>query len=636
MYCYVTERYRRDVLRSVAAAGVGFAGITAGKTVGAQTDSTVARDRLLVRWPFTSGFEDVVSGADGRAVHGEPTVGTYDGRAAVRFDGDDGLQVGDGSDNPELSIVQRGFGPASFGGWVYFDRDEGGNQRGDSADHHILRNDGEYTLRANPNTGNSDTVELEFGTSGLGGGEGYTTREHTDGEMEVAVGQWHHFFFVLEAGDYLRFYLNGERQFVDDEIDGYSPRVTDYWSDQTIGSWYGTGNPDWYNLLVGKLSDLRVYRGELSDSEIATIYERGGGTVGGPDDGGIDGALTGRMVTPNGDPVQGTVEIYRGDDDELLVETASNTDGWFSLTESELDTVTGAGRLNLLLSGDNWFDGTSVTGSSLAGEDGSDWELNRELLYGPTIAESEARRLGQLSVWRQVGFPDATKQVINVEVTNTNADTGTGQEPSDIIGSAYDLTSGIFTLSFDEATVDVNYGPATDVDFGQEMRVASVDTLSPWRGDIEPVETFHPDETGVPMAGATAIDYAELETTEQEEAINEGAGKIIGTVPVLSDVLTVTDAFEWAVGDPVSESASLGIEEPEDVNPNVRDTAALPWKSDDNVYQETSVVASFPIRLTSEERTKIDVRGEWKFESWLGGFGTGRGYFAEQFEIGPY
>jgi PGF-CTERM protein len=275
---------RRDVLRATAGGALVAAavpGVAAGQQI-------VRGDDLIARWPFASGFADAVGSIDGRAAYGDPTIGRYDGRRGVRFGGDDGIQIGSGGDNPEMSFVESGEGPATISGWVYFDRAEGGRPNNDPANHHILRNDAEYTLLATPDTGEDGTVEFVFRIGDLGGGESYSTVDHADDELYASVGRWHHFAFVVEPEESIRFYLDGEERFVDGDMSGYSPRNTNYWSHQTIGSWYGTGSPDWYDLLVGKLSDLRIYDGGLSAAEIERIYSNGSGS-GGEDDGGESG-----------------------------------------------------------------------------------------------------------------------------------------------------------------------------------------------------------------------------------------------------------------------------------------------------------------------------------------------------------
>lgn len=287
---------RRDLLRATA----GGALVAAAVPDSVAGQELVRGDDLIARWPFASGFEDAVGGMDGTAAYGDPTVGTHEGRSGVRFDGDDGIQIGSGDDNPGMSFIEAEDGPVSISGWVYFDRREGGRPNNDPATHHILRNDAEYTLRATPDTEEDGTVEFVFGISDLGGGESYSTSDHASDELYATVQRWHHFAFVVEPRESIRAYLDGEERFVDtEEMNGYSPRNTNYWSHQTIGSWYGTGNPDWYDLLVGKLADLRIYDAGLSAAEVERIYSNtvgggedddgGGGSDDGVEDGGGDG-----------------------------------------------------------------------------------------------------------------------------------------------------------------------------------------------------------------------------------------------------------------------------------------------------------------------------------------------------------
>ncbi|WP_324662459.1 LamG-like jellyroll fold domain-containing protein [Haloarcula sediminis] len=238
----------------------------------AETGGSILRaDDLIARWPFADGFNDTVGDADASIGQGDPEIGTYSGRSGVAMDGDDGLLVGSGTDNPELSIVEPERGPVTITGWLYFDREEGGSPNNSPANHHILRNDAEYVLEALPAADTSGSVEIRFGISSLGEGESYTTEDATDAELLVTTGEWHHLALVVNAADYLTCYIDGVEAFHDDDLSGYSPRNTNYWSHQTIGSWYGTSSPDWYDLLVGKLSDLRLYDGQLSGDEIKEI-----------------------------------------------------------------------------------------------------------------------------------------------------------------------------------------------------------------------------------------------------------------------------------------------------------------------------------------------------------------------------
>ena len=93
-----------------------------------------------------------------------------------------------------------------------------------------------------------------------------------DVQIPLAVREWHHLSFVFNSTEYVRIYLDGERVFADDSMDGYNDAATDFWPDVTVGSWYG-GNPEeWANLMNGAISDLRIYDTGLSPDEVSRIY----------------------------------------------------------------------------------------------------------------------------------------------------------------------------------------------------------------------------------------------------------------------------------------------------------------------------------------------------------------------------
>lgn len=234
------------------------------------TGGVVARDALVSRWPFESTLRDVVGGNDARADLGDVSFGEYAGRTATALDGDVGLLIDEG-DNEELSIASRERGPASIGGWVYFDQPHGSRDaNGSDPRHHIFRNDAEYVVDARP--AGANTVELSLSITSQVAGTSYSTREHVDDEMRVPTNEWHHFVYVVDPASSVTFYLDGEGRFHDDDMPGHSPPATQYWAQETIGSWYGTGDVDWYDLLVGKLADLRIYDSALSPDEVTQIY----------------------------------------------------------------------------------------------------------------------------------------------------------------------------------------------------------------------------------------------------------------------------------------------------------------------------------------------------------------------------
>lgn len=224
------------------------------------TDEIVAQNQLISRWPLEDDLEDVMGDNDASAARGDAAFGSYAGRRALRFDGDLGVMINRG-ENSELSILEADGAGASVGGWIYFDAAAGGNPRGDNTRHHILRNDNEYNFVAVPS---GDLESFQFRFAGVS--------ESSNGELTVPSEEWHHFCYTIEPGSSTQFYLDAEQVFEAD-IDLTNPTETAYWSHETIGSWYGTTDPTWYDLLVGKMADLRVYDVRLTRSEIAQMYQ---------------------------------------------------------------------------------------------------------------------------------------------------------------------------------------------------------------------------------------------------------------------------------------------------------------------------------------------------------------------------
>jgi len=235
------------------------------------TDGIVAEDELISRWPFEENFEDGVGDNNATVVEGSPTTGDYSGRTATSFDGDVAMRVSRG-EHDELSLLSTDDGPFSISMWVLFDSETGGTL-GDqeTPSHSLIRNDTGYRLSGGQ-AEDSDEIDIHFSVSpyGNGGANGYNMPEGDN--VVVSIGTWHHLTVVCESESFVRIYIDGEIAFEDNSMDGYSEPSSEFWSDVTIGSWYG-GNPEyWGNLLDGKLADVRIYESELSDEEISQIY----------------------------------------------------------------------------------------------------------------------------------------------------------------------------------------------------------------------------------------------------------------------------------------------------------------------------------------------------------------------------
>lgn len=250
----------------------GGGGRSAPPTAGSDGPAAaVAGARLVSRWPLREGFRDTVGDNHAEVRRGDPNVGRFDGRSATGFGGSVGVMIAEGP-NPELSLLASGGGPGTIAGWVYFDRAAGGRDAQDgAANHHLFRKDAEFHLAAGP-ADVADAVELSFVVHGQQDGGSYRTGERTDDELLVRTGEWHHVAVVVDPAESLTVYVDGGRRFHDDGMDATSPTVERSWAHETIGSWYGTNAPGWYDLLVGKLADLRIYDDGLSDDEVARIH----------------------------------------------------------------------------------------------------------------------------------------------------------------------------------------------------------------------------------------------------------------------------------------------------------------------------------------------------------------------------
>ncbi len=196
------------------------------------TDETVAQNQLISRWPLENNLDDVVGDNDASAEYGDTTFDSYAGRRALRFDGDLGVMINRG-ENSELSIMDPDNAGASVGGWIYFDAVLGGNPNEDNTRRHILRNNAEYNFVADPS---DDLTSFQFQFASMS--------ESADGEMTVPSEECHHFFYTIEPGSSAQFYLDGELVH-ETEIALDNSTETAYWSHETIGSWYGTGDPTW-------------------------------------------------------------------------------------------------------------------------------------------------------------------------------------------------------------------------------------------------------------------------------------------------------------------------------------------------------------------------------------------------------
>lgn len=260
---------RRSVLKSgaVAASVLSLGHISSNPA----SSAVLEADALLARWPLRDGFDDVVGSHDARSAVGSGGFGTYHGREALDFDGSLGVRASRGGSRA-LNLVGPGDGPHTVAMWVYFDEPTGGQPFGGTgtADHSLYKNDTGLRIVANT-TSDADTVELRASISPYGNpdAEGYGMPD--DATVMLPVGTWTHVTCVVDATNYLRLYVDGTEQFGDTSMDGHNGYQREFWSDITVGSWYG-GNPEeWADLLDGKLADLRIYETALSEQQVQRL-----------------------------------------------------------------------------------------------------------------------------------------------------------------------------------------------------------------------------------------------------------------------------------------------------------------------------------------------------------------------------
>lgn len=233
----------------------------------------VAESEIVSRWPLEDSLDDVVGAHDLSNPRGEPTFTTEENRDAVALDGDVALRASRGG-HGELSQLGSDDDGLSLSLWVYFDTIQGGNfgEDSDSAYHSLIRNDTGYRVVGQPVPA-ADAVNIRFSISPYGdsAAEGYGMPD--DAEVHVPVGEWHHIGIRAAPNSFVEIFIDGRSEYSDEDITGFSDPNEDFWSDVTIGSWYGKNPEEWDNLLNGKLADVRFYGTPLSPDKHTQIFD---------------------------------------------------------------------------------------------------------------------------------------------------------------------------------------------------------------------------------------------------------------------------------------------------------------------------------------------------------------------------
>lgn len=337
------------------------------------------------------------------------------------------------------------------------------------------------------------------------------------------------------------------------------------------------------------------------------------------------GEVTARVVDMNGEPLSGAhVWIYDNEGLELLEEADSGDDGRLPLSQ-EYGDVLWVARSNQLF--------RSVR--SALGE-GTELSLDKELLFGPTVASTvQNEALGVVSVWRWFGS-DPREQVLFVEVANTQL-----SEPYyEIQQDSFDLSSGYFSVAVPEETVLVDYGSFDSVDSSLSQGVGIVGTNTPETAGPSPVSRIHPirdDGPGVPLQPVASrmglgVGFYTIDQ-KREELSQEASGRLIETLPIVGTAATWVDTIDWGFGDLFDKEASLGPSSVDPLDPNEVDTVFEGWDDvNDGSFGHASVQYIVPLVFSTNESVDIRVQAEWTMDAAIG---EGSGQFVESFNIAP-
>lgn len=238
-----------------------------------QQNEVVADDEIVSRWPLQDSLADAVGTHDLSNPRGDPTFTTEENRDAIALTGDVALRASRGG-HEELSQLGTDSDGLSLSLWVYFDTVNGGTpaEDSDTGYHSLIRNDTGYRVVGQPVSA-EDAVNIRFSISPYGdsAAEGYRMPDDTD--VLVPVGEWHHVGIRAAPNSFVEIFVDGISEYVDENMSGFSDPNEDFWTDVTIGSWYGKNPEEWDNLLNGKLADIRLYGTPLSPAQHGQVFD---------------------------------------------------------------------------------------------------------------------------------------------------------------------------------------------------------------------------------------------------------------------------------------------------------------------------------------------------------------------------
>lgn len=333
-----------------------------------------------------------------------------------------------------------------------------------------------------------------------------------------------------------------------------------------------------------------------------------------------------RLHTPRGDVLaDATVQVFdcSNPDEEITrtQETTTNSNGRFIVAKQTPALALVKGEVH----NETWFGVVPLA----AVENNQKIEIQNLQVFGPSVSWGEETGLpyAVITVWATYDSNHPREAEIHIEITN--AKTG-GENPENVGTTNYDLSSGIFSLTFPEPSdTYVYYGAQrTSSRFGWvNSKVAHSPDDEEYGSDV--YSEFHPMQNnsldvplyevlfwnflGITDDEAYSTNYSASEVAETTE---EGMMKILGAMPGIGTALGMFQTISWGV-DKIFGQRQTKLPEGVEMlsaNPNQVDTASIGWNgnNDTGADDALSAVANFPVQFGSSQPVTFTAQAEWQ------------------------
>jgi hypothetical protein len=358
-----------------------------------------------------------------------------------------------------------------------------------------------------------------------------------------------------------------------------------------------------------------------------------------------DNLLFGKLMDKTGDPIGGVnVKLQPLDRSAAPIVVQSDSEGQFTFTQLENQTtrdkyINQPSRSVLIAEDGEWFFSQSGNLENVLGT-AQDLSLNTQILFGPAVASNESGEFepSLITCYRDVHSPGRQDLFLEVVDLYSASDASDTPDRYNILegARANQLQSGTFLLSHLRNKARLNFGPQTEI---SDDIIAPVQVLAmPATEENLELESWHPVQTGRPLGGVGS-GYIRVSTTHQtlsdgRDKVSEGVGMItggiLGATPVLSSILSVADAVEYAVGHQFDVEASVGDhssgfpnpEQQDDLtelpDPNTHVTTPLGWNLNRAEFSDANagaVLMKVPIKFDENtDNLRMTTHAEWKHD----------------------